>query len=67
MENNLSPDFEQTICFCHNVSRGKIKQEIAAGAKTIEEIQEKTLASTGCGGCRLDVEQILSEVLAGPS
>jgi NAD(P)H-nitrite reductase large subunit len=53
----------QTVCFCHTVSRGKIRQAIRDGARTLEEIQKRTRASTGCGGCELDVREILEELL----
>jgi len=62
MQDDIPPkDFEQTICFCHNVSCGQIKEVMRDGALTIEKIQELTQASTGCGGCLLEVEQILAE------
>ncbi|MGE4232737.1 MAG: (2Fe-2S)-binding protein [Bacteriovoracia bacterium] len=51
------------ICFCHGVDEDEIRQAIRKGAHTIEAIQSETLASTGCGGCSLDVEQILKEEL----
>jgi NAD(P)H-nitrite reductase large subunit len=52
-------DDEQTICFCHCVSRGRIKQAIREGYKTLREIQFQTSASTGCGGCEYDVIEII--------
>lgn len=52
-------DEDRTICFCHHVSARELKVAIAAGAETIEAIQAETCASTGCGGCELDVREIL--------
>lgn len=56
---------EMLICFCHGVTESEIRKAIAEGAHTIAEIQAKTLASTGCGGCACEVERILEEVLKG--
>jgi NAD(P)H-nitrite reductase large subunit len=58
-------DLEMLVCFCHGVSEAEIRKAIAEGARTIAEIQAKTLASTGCGGCGCEVERILNEVLQG--
>lgn len=55
-------DLDRLVCFCHHVTRRQINEAIQQGAKTIAEIQDKTLASTGCGGCQVDVEEILSQV-----
>ncbi len=57
---------EMLICFCHGVPEDEIRQAIREGARTIKEIQAKTLASTGCGGCACEVERILEEML-GPA
>lgn len=56
-------DEEMTVCFCHNVSVGVLLEAIRSGATTLEEIQEKTRASTGCSGCREDVLEILEAEL----
>ncbi len=58
------PSAEPLICFCHGVPESEIRKAIAEGARTIPEIQAKTLASTGCGGCGCEVERILEECLA---
>lgn len=57
-------DLEQTICFCHCVSRGTLVQAIQEGARTHAEIQKVTRASTGCGGCEVEVLEILEAELA---
>jgi len=56
---------DQTICFCHNVSLGELRRAIRAGAVTIAEIQARTKASTGCGGCECDVAEILGKETSG--
>ena len=59
-------DPEKTICFCHCVSLAVLVKTIAEGADTLEKIQAETCASTGCGGCELDVREILEDQL-GPT
>jgi nitrite reductase (NADH) large subunit len=55
---------DRTVCFCHNVSLLTLKAAIAAGAHDIVAIQAETCASTGCGGCQFEVEEVLTEELA---
>jgi NAD(P)H-nitrite reductase large subunit len=55
---------EMLICFCHGVPESEIRKAIREGARTIADIQARTLASTGCGGCSSEVERILAEMLA---
>jgi nitrite reductase (NADH) large subunit len=56
-------DHAKTICFCHNVSWGKLLEAIESGSNTLELIKADTCASTGCGGCECDVERILEQAL----
>jgi NAD(P)H-nitrite reductase large subunit len=56
-------DLETTICFCHNVRLGTLLKAIEEGAQTVEQIQEKTKASTGCGGCESEVLEIITETV----
>jgi assimilatory nitrate reductase electron transfer subunit len=41
-----------TVCRCNNVTKQEIVHACEAGATTVEEIAERTRATTGCGGCR---------------
>ena len=50
--NNAVPDFKATI-----------KKAIEDGAKTVDDIKEMTEASTGCGGCEDEIQEILDELL----
>lgn len=53
------------ICSCFDVSKGDIKQAVAAGCSTMAELKETTNASTGCGGCSALAKQVLdSELLS---
>ncbi|AAC06543.1 FAD-dependent oxidoreductase [Aquifex aeolicus] len=47
------------VCNCNAVTKGEIVKCIKEGCKTLEEIQERTKASTSCGSCIELVEEIL--------
>lgn len=53
----------RTICHCMDVDYETIKKAVEDGAKTVEDIKEMTQASTGCGGCEEEVQEILDELL----
>ena len=54
-------DASINICSCQGVTRGQIIHAIRDRAlTTIEQVAEHTRASTGCGGCRADVERLLA-------
>ncbi len=56
MENN------DVICFCRNVTYGKIVEAVKNGAKTIDEVGAKTSAGTTCGACKTRILNIIKEV-----
>jgi nitrite reductase (NADH) large subunit len=62
IEKPAKREFEpsELVCKCNSVSYQDILKAIENGAKTIEDIQKLTKASTSCGGCMVDVEMILS-------
>jgi nitrite reductase (NADH) large subunit len=59
-------DPDKTICFCHCVSRNELIKAIRSGSTTLNAIKADTFASTGCGGCELEVVEILEAELALP-
>ncbi len=66
MDTDPPKNDDQTICFCHAVTRGRLLEVIQAGLTTLEAIQVETGASTGCGGCEIDVLEILDAELGKP-
>lgn len=42
-----------------NITNGMIKDAVEAGAKTLEDVQEQTGASTVCGACLEDVQRLV--------
>lgn len=55
-----------TICFCHAVKRSELVEAIQRGMITLYEIQAETLACTGCGGCEMDILELIGEVTGKP-
>jgi ferredoxin-nitrate reductase len=54
-------DPETNVCSCQAVTRGEILHAIRdRGLTTVAQVSEHTRASTGCGGCRPDVEALLA-------
>ena len=57
---------EKRVCKCHNVNVGALEDAISAGSlTTVEALAEATHASTGCGGCRDTLEQMIEVANAG--
>jgi bacterioferritin-associated ferredoxin len=49
------------VCMCLAVTESEIRGCIRAGARTVEEVSECSLAGTGCGGCLDNVEALLED------
>ncbi|MFN4307063.1 FAD-dependent oxidoreductase, partial [Sulfurihydrogenibium azorense] len=49
------------VCNCNAVGYGEILRAIKEGAKSLEDIQRMTKASTSCGSCATLIEAILKE------
>jgi bacterioferritin-associated ferredoxin len=47
------------VCHCHGVTDREIEGEIAAGARTIEELAVRCGAGSECGGCWPALEELL--------
>lgn len=53
-------DNDDLVCYCYGVTLGEICQAFENdGARTPVDIQNLTQASTGCGSCFDEVEEIL--------
>ena len=52
---------ESTICYCYGVTRGDLLSVIRGGAQTLTQLQWETLATSGCGGCEVMVQEILDQ------
>lgn len=54
-------DLDKIVCYCQNITNGMIKDAVANGACTIEDIQEATGAGTACGACIDNIQNLLDE------
>ncbi|HVT09928.1 MAG TPA: FAD-dependent oxidoreductase [Polyangia bacterium] len=50
---------DRLICNCNAVPESRIREAIAAGAASVEELALATRAGTGCGSCKTELAQIL--------
>jgi nitrite reductase (NADH) large subunit len=58
---------DRMVCNCHKVSERKLREAIAAGAATVEAVGVATMAGTGCGSCKGEVEQLISAIGMPPA
>ncbi|WP_052742241.1 MULTISPECIES: FAD-dependent oxidoreductase [unclassified Streptomyces] len=52
------PD-DAVVCQCNGVTRGALLRCRAEGARDLAAVAHRTKATTGCGGCTSDVEELL--------
>ncbi|WP_022940976.1 nitrite reductase large subunit NirB [Psychromonas hadalis] len=52
------------ICSCFDVTKGEIKDAVAAGCTSMSALKASTNVSTGCGGCSSLAKQVLDCELA---
>lgn len=50
---------DKIVCHCMSITNGMIKDAVDAGAKTLEDVQEQTGATTVCGACLEDVQRLV--------
>ena len=51
---------EDLICKCNNVTKGEIGAAVAGGCTTRSAVARETRATTGCGDCARDVDELLA-------
>ncbi|WP_245645152.1 (2Fe-2S)-binding protein [Pseudonocardia acaciae] len=49
---------------CTAVTEREVRACVRAGARTVDEVGERSLAGTGCGGCHEHIEMILMDAEA---
>ncbi|MFD2176878.1 nitrite reductase large subunit NirB [Veronia pacifica] len=57
------PDSAQ-ICSCYDVTKGQIREAVAAGCCDMASLKSTTKACTGCGGCAALTKQVMDTELA---
>lgn len=50
------------ICMCQHVREDRIEAACRDGARSLDEVQARTGACTGCGDCAADIEEIVLDV-----
>lgn len=58
-----STDEEGLACPCMGTTRGEIFEAVAAGARSIEDVERATGTGTRCGRCRAAVAAVVEEAL----
>ncbi|AVK51021.1 (2Fe-2S)-binding protein [Clostridium sp. MF28] len=56
-------DNDKVVCDCINVTVKDLKDAIANGAKSFEEVQAAINVSAGCGACEDSVRVLVDELL----
>ena len=57
----IEGDDKETVCVCHNVTRGTILAAVRTkGLKSRDEVAKHTKASTGCGSCSQAVTDLIA-------
>lgn len=49
------------ICLCNGIAEKEILKLLKLGARDFEDIKKFTLASTSCGKCRREIENIVNQ------
>ena len=52
------PQADKMICFCFSVKKSTIQAAIEAGCQTVQDVQARTRACSGCQSCRMDIEAL---------
>ena len=55
------------LCHCRMIPAEKVFDAIKQGCKTVDDVGRTTLAGTGCGSCRPDIEKLLTQFRLKPS
>gem|GEM_PF-4998824 len=58
---NQPDDGDELLCHCLQVTRCTARAAIAAGVRTLEDLQRQTGACTGCHTCYVACQALLSE------
>jgi len=61
----IAEDPAATVCSCNAVTVGEVQAAIARdGLTTVAQVGARTRATTGCGGCGADVQELLASAAA---
>lgn len=55
------------VCLCNAVTERRIRELVAAGHRSLEEVQLLTGCADTCGSCRDHAEAVIASALAAPT
>jgi nitrogen fixation protein NifU and related proteins len=61
MEDRIVEEEARIICQCMNVTDKEIEEAVKDGARTYEDIQNRTKAGTVCGQCKVETVELLHQ------
>ncbi|MFD2036740.1 molybdopterin-dependent oxidoreductase [Belliella marina] len=61
-KSSQTPPIGKLVCTCGNVGQGNIEEAIENGASSLQSICQKTGAGLGCGSCKPEIKNILSQI-----
>jgi NAD(P)H-nitrite reductase large subunit len=47
------------VCYCMHVHEATLRRAIRAGLRDVRALRDATAASSGCGTCRFDLEELI--------
>jgi len=60
----LTRDLDQPLCVCNQVIKRAVIEAIAAGADSLQKVQQRTYASDGTGCCKRQVQALIDAIHA---
>ncbi len=63
LEDRLQALGPRVVCHCLNVTEADIEEAVLEGARSFEELQERTKVGTGCGECQDEARQVLATLV----
>lgn len=54
---------QQYVCNCCLVTKQEIEEAVKDGARTVEELKNQTMATSGCGKCRYMCQLIIDNLI----
>ena len=49
------------VCVCHGISDRRLREAVASGARSFEDVQACTGVATNCGACEHTARSVIEE------
>ncbi|WP_406503731.1 (2Fe-2S)-binding protein [Streptomyces sp. NBC_00212] len=53
------------LCLCAHITEGEVLTAVDGGAHDVSSVRDMTEASSGCGDCTVDIEDLIAERTGG--